>query len=104
MISRKEQPLLLVVGSKVLAFQLSQGPYHPRDEGFVLALLCIVDLGLPHILNCERHGMVFVNKAGPRPELRNALDTARGRAILWQRCNLARLSVTLPNLGFAQVT
>ena len=28
----------------------------------------------------------------------------RGRAVLWRRCNLARLSVTLPNLGFAQVT
>ena len=28
----------------------------------------------------------------------------RGNAILRQRCNLARLSVTLPSLGFAQVT
>ena len=28
----------------------------------------------------------------------------RGCAILWQRCNLAQLSVTLPNLGFAEVT
>ena len=28
----------------------------------------------------------------------------RGRAVLWRRCNLARLSFTLSNLGFAQVT
>ena len=33
-----------------------------------------------------------------------SLRWERGRAILWQRCNVARLSVTLPNLGFAQVT
>ena len=28
----------------------------------------------------------------------------RGRAVLWRRCNQAQLSVTLSNLGFAQVT
>ena len=28
----------------------------------------------------------------------------RSRGVLWRRCNLARLSVTLPNMGFAQET
>ena len=28
----------------------------------------------------------------------------RGQVVLWCRCNLAWFSVTLPNLGFAQVT
>ena len=32
------------------------------------------------------------------------LRRERGQAVLWRRCNLALLSVTLPNLGFAQVT
>ena len=52
-------------------------------------------LGLNHI----------VKEAGA--ELRQAqvkLRRERGRAVLWRRCNLARLSITLPNLGFAQVT
>ena len=52
-------------------------------------------LGLNHV----------VKEAGA--ELRQAqvkLRRERGRAVLWRRCNLARLSVTLPNLGFAQVT
>ena len=26
----------------------------------------------------------------------------QGRAVLWRRCNLAKLSVTMPNLVFAQ--
>ena len=52
-------------------------------------------LGLNHV----------VKEAGA--ELRQAqvkLRRERGRAVLWRRCNLARLSITLPNLGFAQVT
>ena len=42
-----------------------------------------------------------------KPDTLNTLYISRwerGQAVLRPRCNLARLSVTLPNLGFAHVT
>ena len=55
LLTRKEPPLSIVSGSKLLGLQLSQGLDHPRDESLVFPFLHGVDLGLNPVINCERH-------------------------------------------------
>ena len=51
-----------------------------------------------HVLLGKFYGC-FLNVLG-----KFVLRWERGRTILWQRCNLAQLSNSIQNLGFAQVT
>ena len=55
LLSRKELPLAIVPGIKVLGLQFSQGLDHPGDEGLLLPFLHGVNLGLDPVINCERH-------------------------------------------------
>ena len=52
---RRELPLAIMPGNKVLGLQFSQGLNRPRDEDLVLPLLHSVDLGLYPIVDCKSH-------------------------------------------------